>query len=153
MRKVTSFFFLATLFCCTFEKVHWNLGSSINLSDILALGFLACFAVLTRPRVPYTTAVLLGFFAAFVLVYLIGFYNLDTSDGLAQFVKGFVKFLIHFAFLATAVAWLWRRGPGYYWRGRSRGSAPASPSTRSTASPSSSSRRPAGTSTRRSSRR
>src|SRR5205814_9262662 len=34
----------------------------------------------------------------------------------AQFAKGLVKFVIHFAFLAAAVAWLWRRGPRYYWR-------------------------------------
>jgi O-antigen ligase len=72
--------------------------------------------VVTRPRVPRTTAILLGFFAAFGLVYLIGFYNLETSDALAQFAKGLVKFLIHFAFLAAAVAWLWRRGRSYYWR-------------------------------------
>jgi O-antigen ligase len=116
VRKLTSFFFLATLFCCTFEKVHWSFGAALALSDILALCFIAAYVVLTRPRVPRTTAVLLGFFTVFVLLYLIGFYNLDTSDGLAQFVKGFVKFLIHFTFLALAVAWLWRRGAGYYWR-------------------------------------
>jgi hypothetical protein len=116
LRSLTSFFFLATVFCCTFEKVHWNFGGSVSLADLLALCFLAAYAVLTRPRVPWTTAVLLGFFAAFVLVYLIGFYNLETSDALAQYVKGFVKFLIHFAFLATGVAWLWRRGRAYYWR-------------------------------------
>jgi O-antigen ligase len=115
VRQLTSFFFLATLFCCTFEKVHWNFGSAITVSDILALCFLAAFAVLTRPRVPYTTAVLLGFFAAFVVVYLIGVYNLDSAAGFAQFVKGLVKFLIHFTFLAVGVAWLWRRGRAYYW--------------------------------------
>ncbi len=38
-----------------------------------------------------------------MLVYLIGFYNLDTAAGLQQFVKGFIKFVIHFTFLALAV--------------------------------------------------
>jgi hypothetical protein len=116
LRRLTSFFFLATVFCCTFEKVHWSFGGAVSLADVLALCFLGAYTVLTRPRVPRTTAILLGFFGAFVLVYLIGFYNLETSDALSQYVKGFVKFLIHFAFLATAVAWLWRRGRPYYWR-------------------------------------
>jgi hypothetical protein len=116
LRSLTSFFFLATVFCCTYEKVHWNLAGAVSLADLLALAFLACYVVVTRPRVPRTTAILLGFFAAFGLVYLIGFYNLETSDALAQFAKGLVKFLIHFAFLAAAVAWLWRRGRSYYWR-------------------------------------
>src|SRR5438477_8005066 len=116
LRSLTSWFFLATVFCCTFEKVHWSFGAAVSLADVLAILFLVSYAVLTRPRVPRTTAILLGFFAAFVLVYLIGFYNLETSDALAQFAKGFVKFLIHFTFLAAAVAWLWRRGQAYYWR-------------------------------------
>jgi len=116
MRKVTSFFFLATLFCCTFEKVHWSVAGAVALSDILALGFLGSYAVLSRSRVPMTTAVLLAFFAAFVIADLIGSFNLDTGAGFAQFAKGFVKFAIHFAFLAFAVAWLWRRGTAYYWR-------------------------------------
>jgi O-antigen ligase len=116
MRKVTSFFFLATIFCCTFEKVHWNFGGAINLSDLLAIAFIVCFAILMRPRFPRTTVVLLGFFAAFLLVYLLGFYNLDTSEALAQFAKGMIKFLIHFTFLAAAVAWLYHLGRTYYWR-------------------------------------
>ncbi len=116
MRKLTSFFFLATTFCCTFEKVHWNLAGTINLSDILAIAFIVCFAILVRPVFPRTTVTLLGFFAAFLLVYLIGFYNLDQATALAQFAKGMVKFVIHFVFLFTAVAWLYRRGVAYYWR-------------------------------------
>ena len=104
LRRLTSFLFLATVFCCTYEKVHWSFGGAVSLADVLAICFLIAYVILTRPRVPRTTVVLLGFFGAFVLVYLIGFYNLETSDALAQFVKGFVKFVIHFAFLATAVA-------------------------------------------------
>ena len=116
MRRLTSFFFLATLFCCTFEKVHWSFGSALALSDILAICFIVCFVVVTRPRLPRTTVVLLGWLAAFSLVYLLGFYNLDTATGLAQLEKGFIKFLIHFTFLALGVAWLWRRGVAYYWQ-------------------------------------
>ena len=52
-----------------------------------------------RGRVPRTTVAIAGFFLAFLLVYLVGFFNLETSDALAQFVKGMVKFVIHFAFL------------------------------------------------------
>ena len=116
LRSLASFFFLATVFCCTFEKVHWSFGGAVSLADVLAICFLVAYVVLTRPRMPRTSVILLCFFAAFVLVYLIGFYNLETSDALSQFVKGLVKFLIHFAFLAAAVAWLWRRGARYYWR-------------------------------------
>ena len=115
-RRVTSFFFLATLFACTFEKVHWNVAGSVGIADVLALLFLIAFAATSRPRVPATSAVLLGFLAAFCVVYLAGFFNLETSDALGQFAKGFVKFVIHFAFLAAGVAWLWRRGQRYYWR-------------------------------------
>jgi hypothetical protein len=116
MRKVASFFFLATLFCCTFEKVHWNFGGQLALSDVLALCFIVAYIWLSRPKVPRTTAILLAFGLAFVVVYLCGFYNLNTAAGLQQFAKGFAKFLIHFTFLALAVAWLSRRGIAYYWR-------------------------------------
>jgi hypothetical protein len=40
VRRLTSFFFLATLFCCTFEKVHWSFGSALALSDILEICFI-----------------------------------------------------------------------------------------------------------------
>jgi O-antigen ligase len=116
MRSLTSFFFLATIFCCTFEKVNWNVGGSVNISDLFALGFIICFAVLMRPVFPRTTVTLLGFFLAFLLVYLIGYFNLDTGQALAQFAKGMVKFVIHFVWLALAVTWLYRLGAGYYWR-------------------------------------
>jgi O-antigen ligase len=116
VRSVTSFFFLATLFACTFEKVHWNFGGQLALADVLALCFIGSYATISRPRVPRTTAVLLAFGALFVVVYLAGYFNLETAAGLNQFVKGFVKFVIHFTFLALGVAWLSRRGIGYYWR-------------------------------------
>jgi hypothetical protein len=117
MSKLTSFFFLATLFVATFEKVHWTFAGNVGISDILAILFLISFAATTtRARVPRTTAVLLGFFAVFLLVYLIGYFDLANSDALAQWAKGLTKWVIHFIFLAVAVMWLSRRGRGYYWR-------------------------------------
>jgi len=114
--RVTSGLFLATVFCVTFEKVHWNVAGAVGLADVLAIGFLVSFAFEARARVPRTTGVVLGFVAAFLLVYLVGFYNLQTSDALAQFAKGLVKFLIHFLFLAAGIAYLARRSRPYYWR-------------------------------------
>lgn len=117
MRKLTSFFFLATLFVATFEKVHWTFAGNVGISDILAILFLSSFAATTtRARVPRTTAVLLCFFALFLAVYLIGYFDLSNSDALAQWGKGLTKWVIHFVFLAAAVVWLSRRGRAYFWR-------------------------------------
>ena len=44
MRRVTSFLFLASVFCVTFEKVHWNIAGNVSLADVLAIGFLVSFA-------------------------------------------------------------------------------------------------------------
>ncbi len=83
MRKVTSFFFLASLFCVTFEKIHWSFAGTVSLADVLAILFLISFVAGTkRATVPRTTAVLLGFFGAFLLVYLVGYFNLSDSDAL-----------------------------------------------------------------------
>jgi hypothetical protein len=117
MRRVTSFFFLASLFCVTFEKIHWNFAGTVSLADVLAILFLIWFVATTkRATVPRTTVVLLGFFAAFFLVYLIGYFNLSDADALQQWIKGLIKWLIHFSFLAAAVVWIARRGQTYFWR-------------------------------------
>ena len=117
MRKLTSFLFLASVFCVTFEKIHWSIAGTVSLADVLALLFLASFVVtMRRALVPRTTAVLLGFLTAFLLVYLVGYFDLSNSDALAQWAKGLTKWLIHFAFLAAAVVWLSRRGQHYFWR-------------------------------------
>jgi hypothetical protein len=114
--RITSFFFLATLFCCTFEKVHWTFAGNVEITDMTALCFLACFLAVSRPRVAATSAVLLAFLAAFVIIYLMGFYNLDTPSGFGLLAKGMIKFVIQFSFLTLGVTWLWRRGQHYYWR-------------------------------------
>jgi len=117
MRRLTSFLFLASVFCVTFEKVHWNFAGTVSLADVLAILFLLAFAAGTRFwRVPHTTAVLLSFFACFLVVYLLGYFDLSDADALAQWGKGLTKWIIHFAFLAAAVAWLSRRGQRYFWR-------------------------------------
>ena len=55
-----------------------------------------------------TAMVALAFFVVFALVYLAGFYNLDTAQALAQWAKGMVKFVLHFGFLVAGVALLAR---------------------------------------------
>jgi hypothetical protein len=117
VKKLTSFLFLASVFCVTFEKIHWSLAGNVSLADVLAILFLVSFVLTTtRGRVPRTTAVLLGFLALFLVVYLLGYFDLSDSDATKQFAKGLTKWLIHFAFLAGAVAWLARRGQAYFWR-------------------------------------
>ena len=117
MRRVTSFLFLASLFCVTFEKIHWNFAGTVTLADVLSILFLISFVATTkRATVPHTMVVLLGFFAAFLVVYLIGYFNLSDSDALQQWTKGLIKWLIHFSFLAAAVVWISRRGQHYFWR-------------------------------------
>jgi O-antigen ligase len=116
MKRPTSFLFLAALFCNTFEKLHWSFVGNVSIDDIFALLFLGSFLMTSRTRVPKTTALVLGFFAVFLLSYLVGFFNIADHDSEVQFVKGLIKWLIHFSFLAAGVAWLARRGRTYYWR-------------------------------------
>jgi len=114
--RATSFFLLATLFCVTFEKVHWNVAGSLGIADVLTVLFLLSFALTSRGPLPRTAAIVLGFFAAFLLVYLLGYFNLETKQALDQFTKGMVKYVLHFLFLIAAITYLARRGQRYYWR-------------------------------------
>jgi O-antigen ligase len=66
--------------------------------------------------VPATTLAVLGFAAALLVVYLIGFFNVETKTALSLYEKGLTKFVIHFAFLAAGVAYLARRSERFYWR-------------------------------------
>jgi hypothetical protein len=110
----------ATLLCVTFEKLSWNVAGNVELADILAVLFLAAFAtdrVRRRDaRFPRTVAVLLGFLAAFLLVYLAGYFNMQTSEAVAQFTKGIVKFLLHFGLLVCGIATVVEGGERAYWR-------------------------------------
>jgi O-Antigen ligase len=106
----------AVLVTTTFEKVHWNFAGQIGINDITTILFLIAYVATERRPLPRTSAVVLGFFAAFALVYLAGFWNIDTKQALDQFAKGMVKFVIHWAFVVAAVGYLWQRGERFFWR-------------------------------------
>ena len=114
-RIVTGLLF-ASLFVATFEKVHWNFAGQIGINDITTILFLIAYVATERRRLPRTSAIVLGFFAAFALVYLAGYWNIETKQGLDQFAKGMVKFVIHWAFLIAVVGYLVQRGERFYWR-------------------------------------
>src|SRR4029453_6285398 len=67
------------------------------------------------PGLTRTSIVALAFFAAFLLVYLVGYFNLDTSQALTQYGKGMVKFVLHLGFLVAGVTLLARRPQRFYW--------------------------------------
>jgi hypothetical protein len=118
--SLVAFFFLAAMFCATFEKVQWQVAGSVFLADLTSLGFLLAFGFdglgRFRGRVPRTAAVLLAFMGAFLLVYLVGFFNLETTQALDQFSKGIVRWLLHFGFLIAGVVYVSRRSVRFYWR-------------------------------------
>jgi len=111
---MTRFLFLATLFCVTFEKVHWEVGATLTLADALTVLFLGSFVVDRVAagdwRLARTAVIALAFAAAFLAVYLLGFWNVETLQGVNQLTKGLVKFALHFGFLVAGVAYLVRRG-------------------------------------------
>jgi O-antigen ligase len=119
LERVTSTLFFTTLFVSTFEKVHWNFGGQLGINDMTTILFVVAFLASNRERegnFPRTSAVVLAFFAAFALIYLSGFWDLTTTQGLTQFWKGMTKFAIHWTFMVAAIAYLARRGREYYWR-------------------------------------
>jgi O-antigen ligase len=110
---------LAVAFCVTFERVHWSVAGSVSIADVLTILFLLAFAAHRLGhggRTPRTVLVVLAFFAAFLLVYLFGFFNIETRQALDQFGKGMVKFVLHFLFLGAGVAYLAGRTQRFYWR-------------------------------------
>jgi O-antigen ligase len=108
------------VFSVSFQNVYWNVAGRVNLADVLALLFLVAFVagrITERDRlVPTTTLAVLGFGIALLVVYLFGFFNLETKQALSLYEKGLTKFVIHFAFLAVGVAYLARRSERFYWR-------------------------------------
>jgi len=111
---------LATLFCVTFEKLSWNVAGSVDLADLTTAFFLAAFLVdrVGRHdwRLPRTVAVVAGFFAAFLAVYLLGFFNMETHEAVTQFGKGMVKLVLHYGLLLAGIATVVRAGERLYWR-------------------------------------
>ena len=111
--------FLLTILTVTFHKLQWELAGSLTLSDVLTSVFLVLFVwdrfVRNDGRFTRTALVAFAFLVVFALVYLAGFYSLDTGQSLAQWAKGMVKFVLHFGFLVTGVALLARRDLRFYW--------------------------------------
>jgi len=119
LERVTSTLFFTSLFVSTFEKVHWNVAGQIGVNDIATILFLLAFLASEREReerFPRTSAIVLAFFAAFALVYLAGYWDVTTKQGLTQFWKGMAKFAIHWSFMVAAIAYLVRRGEAFFWR-------------------------------------
>ncbi len=116
--RLTSGFFLATLFTATFEKVHWSVAGAVALSDLLTIAFLASFAWDARHtrRWPQTVGVVLLFLVGFLIVYFVGYFNIDTQVALSQFGKGMTKFVLHFLLLVAGVAYLAQGTRAAYWR-------------------------------------
>ena len=118
--RLADVLFLATIFSVSFQSVYWNVAGRVNLADVFALLFLVAFLagrITARDaRVPRTTLTVLAFAAALMLVYLAGFFNVETKDALSLYWKGMTKFVIHFAFLGAGVAHLARRSERFYWR-------------------------------------
>ncbi len=117
---MTRFLFLATVFSVTFEKVHWSVAGQVSLADVLAIGFIISFCAdrIARgdARLPRTSFVAIAFLVLFLVVYLVGFFNIDTAAAAAQYAKGMTKFAIHFLFLIAGVAYLARCARTFYWQ-------------------------------------
>jgi O-antigen ligase len=114
--RIVAGLFFASLFVATFEKVHWSFAGQIGINDITTVLFLIAYVSTERRPLPRTSAIVLGFFAAFALCYLAGFWNIETKQGLTQFAKGMTKFVIHYAFVVAAIGYLAQRGERFFWR-------------------------------------
>jgi O-antigen ligase len=112
--------FFATLFTVTFAKLQWEVAGTLSLSDVLTALFLVAVAGSRLGtgdrRLVYGAAIAAVFFLAFLLVYLVGFFNLGTEQALAQWAKGMVKFVLHFLFLVAGISYLARRTERFYWQ-------------------------------------
>ena len=119
-RRVTDFLLLAAVFTMSFEKIFWNVAGKISLTEVISILFVGAYLLrrLGRHdgRFPKTAGVVAAFFVLFLLVYLIGFYNLETTQALDQFGKGLGKFALHFAFLIAAVDYLAHATEAAFWR-------------------------------------
>jgi O-Antigen ligase len=118
--RITDFLFFATIFTVTFAKLQWEVAGTLSLSDVLTAFFLVAFVgsrlAAGDRRLAYGAVVAGGFFGLFLVVYLIGFFNLETQQALEQWSKGMIKFLLHFLFLVAGIAYLARRSERFYWQ-------------------------------------
>jgi hypothetical protein len=111
----------AAVFTITFAKIRWNAGGAdVNISDVLAgvyvVSFLAWRAQYGMWRAPRAAAAVGAFFLAFAFVYLIGYFNIQSTADLSLFEKGLAKFVVHFLFLLCAILHLAYRDADLYWR-------------------------------------
>ena len=116
---VVDVLFFASIFTVTFAKIQWEFAASLSLSDVLTALFLVAFAIHRLEafdgRMTRASAIAFAFFLAFLAVYLLGFFNLETTQALTQWSKGMIEFLLHFMFLVCGLALVARRGERYYW--------------------------------------
>ncbi len=109
-------------FVITFSKIRIKVagGNDFFISDLAAglfvIGFLSHRISRRDWVVSRTVAIAAGFFVAFLLVYLVAFFNLETTFDRNLFLKGITKWGINFALLLCAVAYLERRSPRIYWQ-------------------------------------
>ncbi|MGL6279606.1 MAG: O-antigen ligase family protein [Gaiella sp.] len=111
--------FFVTVVTVTFAKLQWEVAGSLSLSDVATALFLVGFAWSryehSDNRATRAATVTFAWFVLFFVVYLIGFFNLETAQALEQWTKGMIKFVLHFLFLAAGVALVARRGERFYW--------------------------------------
>jgi hypothetical protein len=111
-----------TAFVITFSKIRIKVGGDNDffISDLTALLFVVAFIAHRISRrdwvVSRTVGIASAFFVAFLIVYLVAFFNLGTEFDRNLFVKGITKWGINFALLLCAVAYLERRSPRVYWQ-------------------------------------
>ena len=116
---VVDVLFFTSIFTVTFAKIQWEFAASLSLSDVVTALFLIAFAIHRLEafdgRMTRCAAVAFVFFLAFLAVYLLGFFNLETTQALTQWAKGMVKLVLHFLFLVCGLALVVRRGERFYW--------------------------------------
>src|SRR5262249_35122893 len=119
-RRATDFLLFAAVFTMSWEKLYWNVAGKISLSEVLSILFVGAYLLRRLGRhdttLPRTSAIVIAFFAAFLLVYLVGFYNLETTQALTQLGRGLAKFVLPFASLAAAIDYLAHSSERVYWR-------------------------------------
>jgi O-antigen ligase len=121
MTRLVDLLLVTTMFTVTFTKVRWGLGTAdVTVAELSAVAFVVAFAVSRirtgNWRFPRTAQALTLFFALFLVVYLVGYFNLTTIDSRNLFAKGMIAFSIHFAFLIAAVSHIARRAEPLFWR-------------------------------------
>jgi hypothetical protein len=114
--------FCAAVFVTPWPKVGWRWAHGASLADVVTMLFVAALLIeLWRSRerrVPRIVLVLLGFCAAFLVVYLAALPSvLETTERTQQFAKGFVRFGLHGALLIGGVFVVLRRGRLLFDRG------------------------------------